>query len=184
MKMNLIVKIIVSLSLLLFFVSPVKGQGTVTDLRSMGYAVFPTPQNTNLTGKRIGIDESWHVVPGQSVPQKITDGFVGRARELHDLNFSGTGTGRIALTIKKDAVAGISDPTRSAQAYKISIGPGKITIVGNDEAGLFYGIQSFLQLLKPVSEGKFRVPSGTITDWPDLELRFIHWDTKHHREKM
>lgn len=170
------------LSLILF--STVNGQGTVTSLRSLGYAVFPTPQKTDLTGEGIIIDGSWRIVAGQTVAQKITDGFVNRARELHNMNFSGAGNGRIVLKVSQDAVGGISDPKRSGQAYTITIREGQVTIEGNKEAGLFYGIQSFLQLLKPASDGKFRVPAGTITDWPDLEFRFIHWDTKHHRENM
>ena len=86
--------------------------------------------------------------------------------------------------VKEDAVIGINDPECARQAYRISIKPGHITIEGNEEEGLFYGVQSFLQLMKPASEGKFNLPVGTIKDWPDLELRFIHWDTKHHRAKM
>ncbi len=184
MKMHRFATITIFLFLSLIFFSTVNGQGTVTELRSLGYAVFPTPQKTDLTGEGIIIDGSWRIVAGQAVVQKITDGLITRARQLHGIKFSGAGTGQIELKINKKAVAGISGPKRSGQAYKMTISPGTIIIEGNEAAGLFYGIQSFLQLLKPVSDGKFRVPSGTIADWPDLQLRFIHWDTKHHREKM
>ena len=182
--MNLLTKNTLSLFLFLFILSPAAGQGTVTDLRIMGYAVFPTPQKVDLDRESIIIDGSWQILPERSASQKITNGLIKRAQELHNLNFSGTGTGRIELRINKDAVEDISDPERYGQAYKITIKQGNVVIEGNEEAGLFYGVQSFLQLLKPISEGKFQLPAGTITDWPDLELRFIHWDTKHHRDKM
>jgi hypothetical protein len=150
----------------------------------MGYTIFPTPQQVNLEKESIVIDGSWQILHEKSGSQKITNELINRAQELHGLNFSGTGTGQIELKITKDAVADISAPECSRQAYRITIRQGRIIIEGNEEVGLFYGIQSFLQVLKPVSDGRFKLPVGTITDWPDLELRVIHWDTKHHRDKM
>jgi hexosaminidase len=182
--MNPPVKINLSFFLFFFLLSPVLGQGTVTDLRSKGYAIFPTPQQVNLEQESIIVDGSWQIKPEASISPKITNELIGKAQALHGLDFSGTGTAKIELKITQDAVAGISDPELSRQAYKITIRQGGVTIDGNEEAGLFYGIQSFLQMLKREPDGKFKLPAGTITDWPDLELRVIHWDTKHHRDKM
>ena len=173
-----------SLILLLFMLSPVLGQGTVTDLRSLGYTIFPTPQQVNLEKESIVIDGSWQIMPEESTSPKITNELLKRAQELHGLSFSGTGTGQIVLKITQDAIADISDPGCSQQAYRITIRQDRVIIEGNKKAGLFYGMQSFLQVLKPISDGRFKLPVGTITDWPDLELRVIHWDTKHHRDKM
>jgi len=33
-------------------------------------------------------------------------------------------------------------------------------------------------------QGRVLVPTGTIVDWPDLPLRIIHWDTKHHQSRI
>ena len=170
--------------LLLCNMNEVFGQGAVTDLRSMGYAMFPTPQKVDLERDNIIIDGSWKVIPENPAREKSTMGLITKARQLYGLNFSGNGTGQIALKVSNNAVTGISNPQCSGQAYRIKIQKDKVIIEGNEEAGLFYGVQSFLQLLKPVSEGRFNLPAGIITDWPDLELRFIHWDTKHHRDRM
>jgi len=59
-----------------------------------------------------------------------------------------------------------------------------VTITGNTEAGVFYGAQMLLQLVKELSEGKLKLSVETITDWPDYRLRFIHWDTKNHLDRM
>jgi len=150
----------------------------------LGYTIFPTPQQVDLEEESIVIDGSWQIMPEESTSPKITNELLKRAQELHGIIFSGTGTGRIVLKITQDAVADISDPGCSQQAYRITIGQGRVIIEGNKKAGLFYGMQSFLQVLKPISDGRFKLPVGTITDWPDLELRVIHWDTKHHRGKM
>ena len=182
--MNLPAKINLSLFLFFFMLSPVLGQGTVTDLRSSGYTIFPTPQQVNLEKESIVIDESWQIMPEESTPPKITNELIKRAQELHDLDFSGSGTGQIVLKITQDLVADISDPELSRQSYRITIIQDRVIIEGNKKDGLFYGIQSFLQLLRRIPDGRFKLPVGTITDWPDLELRVIHWDTKHHRDKM
>lgn len=182
--MNLSIKINLFLSLLLYILSPVMGQGTVTDLRSMGYTIFPASQQVNLEGGSIIIDGSWQVMPEKSTPPRISNELLKKAQDLHGLDFSGSGTGKIELKITPDAVAGIADPELSRQAYKITIGQDSVIIEGNKKDGLFYGIQSFMQLLRRTPAGKFQIPAGTITDWPDLELRVIHWDTKHHRDKM
>ena len=157
---------------------------SVTDLRSMGYAIFPTPQKVDLANKSIHIDDSWQLRFDKSISKKVTNSFTERVQELHHLKFSGQGSGIVELKVNKEAVKGIANLSNSKQAYKITISNGSVTIEGNDDIGLFYGVQSFLQLMKPTPGGKFQIPIGTITDWPDLELRFIHWDTKHHRDKM
>ena len=56
-----------------------------------------------------------------------------------------------------------------------------MTITGNTSTGLFYGVQTLVQLLKP-ENGKLWLPEGQIEDWPDLELRVIYWDDAHHLE--
>ncbi len=57
----------------------------------------------------------------------------------------------------------------------------RVTITGNTETGLFYGVQTLVQLLK-AANGKLWLPEGQIEDWPDLELRIIYWDDAHHLE--
>lgn len=174
------------LFIFLFLLSPfiVLGQGAVTDLRSQGFAILPSPQEVDLEGGIINLDGSWQVLPHGSTPPKITNGLLSKAQELHGLTFTGTGQGQIELKIAQNGVTGIPDPEISRQAYRIRISPDRVTIEGNGKAGLFYGTQSFLQLLKRGSDGKFNLPAGTISDWPELELRVIHWDTKHHRDKL
>ena len=161
------------------------GQSKITDLRSAGYSIYPSPQIVDLKKENITIDNSWSIST-KNLPAKNTiTNFVQRAKELYGISFSDSkSTNQITLRIKKDAVGGILNKANSKQAYKITINSDNVLIEGNEEIGLFYGIQSFLQLAKPISRNTLQLPVGTITDWPDLELRFIHWDTKHHRDKI
>ena len=82
--------------------------------------------------------------------------------------------------IIKDSI----DKDLARQGYQIEIVPGQVKISGNGEEGLFYGVQSLLQLLRPSSGGGYILPEGKIIDWPDLTFRSIHWDTKHHQDRM
>ncbi len=55
---------------------------------------------------------------------------------------------------------------KKAEGYWMSVGDKGTVIVGNDEVGLFYGVQT---LLGSIAEGKLE--TGTVTDWPDVDLR-------------
>ncbi|MCX6623478.1 MAG: family 20 glycosylhydrolase, partial [Acidobacteria bacterium] len=59
-----------------------------------------------------------------------------------------------------------------------------VQVTGNAAPGLFYGVQTLLQLMKRDASGAAMLPSGVIEDWPRLPLRFLHWDTKHHQDRM
>jgi hexosaminidase len=81
-------------------------------------------------------------------------------------------------------VGAATDANKSAlaeQAYRVELASDRVAITGNTATGLFYGVQTMAQLLKP-ENGKLRLPGGQIEDWPDLELRVIYWDNEHHLE--
>src|SRR5206468_2595509 len=69
------------------------------------------------------------------------------------------------------------------QAYKIVLGAKEISITANALPGLFYGVQTLLQLIRPVGRHLW-LPQGEIVDWPDLQLREIYWDDAHHLDHL
>ena len=68
------------------------------------------------------------------------------------------------------------------EGYQVTAGDREVVISARGEAGLFYGTQTFLQLIQPADKG-YKVSGLTITDWPDIQQRAIHYDTKHHQDK-
>ncbi|CAA9199090.1 hypothetical protein FLA105534_02424 [Flavobacterium bizetiae] len=66
------------------------------------------------------------------------------------------------------------------EAYKITITPKKITVTGSEE-GLFYAVQSLLQLLpnKPKNQ-EIKLPCVTIEDEPRYDYRGLHLDVCRH----
>ena len=86
--MNQLLKINISLFLFLSMLTPLFGQGTITDLRLMGYAIFPTPQQVNLDGESVIIDDSWQIMSEKTTSKLISNELIKRSQELHGLIFS------------------------------------------------------------------------------------------------
>ena len=55
---------------------------------------------------------------------------------------------------------------RRPEAYWLQSSADGVTVVGADERGLYYGVQTLLQAME-----QGRRPLGTVTDWPDVPLR-------------
>ena len=75
-----------------------------------------------------------------------------------------------------------SDQTvpNSTEGYLLEINNGQVAISSRDQAGLFYGSQTLLQMLEDATDQKVAVPALRITDYPDIAFRAIHLDLKHH----
>ncbi|MEP7374312.1 MAG: family 20 glycosylhydrolase [Chitinophagaceae bacterium] len=72
----------------------------------------------------------------------------------------------------------------SEEGYLMTITKDNIEIKATGEAGLFYGCQSLEQLLEDARDFKKPIPSSTITDYPVLSYRAVHFDVKHHLDHM
>jgi hypothetical protein len=155
----------------------------LTPLRARGFSLIPSPQKVELGERDIKVDGSWSVetTTGENdiALKRLTDG----ARELHGLSFAKKGKKRILLSVVPGTVKGSNDPAINEQGYLFKVTPYSVQITGNAKAGLFYGVQSFLQLLRRDHNGFLVLPECIIQDWPSLQLRFVHWDTKHHQKR-
>ncbi|MCB0703837.1 MAG: family 20 glycosylhydrolase [Saprospiraceae bacterium] len=65
------------------------------------------------------------------------------------------------------------------EGYILKINKASIDILANSDAGLFYGIQTFAQLL-PVKGQAPVLPYLEIVDWPSLSWRGLHLDVCRH----
>jgi hexosaminidase len=66
-----------------------------------------------------------------------------------------------------------------AEGYHLNINANKITVVGKG-AGLFYGIQTLIQLLPLERSGSVRLPCVDINDYPRFAYRGMHLDVVRH----
>ncbi len=70
--------------------------------------------------------------------------------------------------------------TGSPEGYSLEIRDNKAVINAGDQAGLFYGCMTLLQLLEDANAQQIEIPACTITDHPDIAYRAVHLDLKHH----
>ena len=98
-------------------------------------------------------------------------------------NANRTTTGNtISLVLNKN-----TDQTLGKEGYKLDITSSGISIQANQPAGLFYGVQSLLQLLPKeiesnsvVSNITWNVPGVSITDYPRFGYRGLMLDVVRH----
>lgn len=93
-----------------------------------------------------------------------------------------SGGGQIQISLNKTA-----NPALGNEGYQLSVTPQKVTITANHAAGIFYGVQSFLQLLPAEIESdsvvrniSWRSPCVSITDYPRFGWRGLMLDVSRH----
>jgi hexosaminidase len=104
----------------------------------------------------------------------------GFAMPVKLLSAASNVTGNIIMTI-------VQDTTLGSEGYKLNANPNTISLAANKPAGLFFGMQTLMQLLPKEIESKmvvtntvWTVPSVTITDSPRFGWRALMVDVSRH----
>jgi hexosaminidase len=80
----------------------------------------------------------------------------------------------------------LADPAIGEEGYMLKATAASVTITANDAKGLFYGIQTLMQLLPPDIESKqkttdnWSIPAVDITDYPRFGWRGLMLDVSRH----
>src|SRR5689334_19592986 len=89
-----------------------------------------------------------------------------------------TGSGLIKFVLLNS-----SDKILGSEGYRLSVTPNMVTLSANKPAGLFYGVQTILQLLPNEIESKkleknvaWTIPAVEITDYPRFGWRGLMLD--------
>ena len=158
-----------------------------SELFLRGYSVIPSPRTVRLQAGDLEFSRGWTYETALAANHIALRSLLADLREMQGVSIRPSEPGKtnvLVLAAKAGSVKTGAKKELERQAYRITAAPHRITIEGNSDQGLFYGVQTFLQLLKPNGKGSFTLPAGTIEDWPALELRFLHWDTKHHQDRI
>jgi hypothetical protein len=155
---------------------------SATELATKGLHVIPYPQEVKTGGPDFVFGDNLTIVLDKGctasdrfAAEELANDITKRWNIKTSIGSKGTSPS-IVLTHRK--VSG----SLNNQGYQIITGEKELTIRARSEEGLFYGTQTLLQLVDQIPQG-FRVPGMTITDWPDMLNRAIHYDTKHHQDK-
>lgn len=73
-----------------------------------------------------------------------------------------------------------SERVVGSEGYLVQVDPGKVRIAGAKAAGVFYGVQTFRQMLIGRGVAPFDVPSARIVDKPRFGWRGMHLDVSRH----
>ncbi|MGH9723240.1 MAG: glycoside hydrolase family 20 zincin-like fold domain-containing protein, partial [Bryobacteraceae bacterium] len=159
-------------------------QPLATPLWLRGYSVIPAPQRVTLGAGDVIFDGDWRAEPGAVPATHIAVRTLRNdLKAFHGVELKPASSRVIRLSLQP-GVAAIADREVQAQGYRLAIAPGSIEIAGNSDAGLLYGVHTLIQLLRRDARGVLLMPEAVIEDWPRLPLRFLHWDSKHHQDRM
>ena len=156
-------KTIIGALTLLFLYACAHVQKPVTDKCD----VLPVPQSVELTSDRFAFDSdvALEIIAGDEDKRILTDYLTASP-----LAFSENGDK--SLTLEVAAVEGLTSP----EGYRLEATEDNVKVTAQSGAGLFYGVQTIIQLL----DEKGTIPTGTITDEPQLEYRGLMLDVSRH----
>ncbi|MDG5798914.1 beta-N-acetylglucosaminidase domain-containing protein [Marinilabiliaceae bacterium ANBcel2] len=125
--------------------------------------IYPVPQQVTYSGNSIDI------VPG-STQWIVEEGFESRALDILTELFEGFDI-LVEVAVAEDLPKSKSDLVPDIpEGYYLSVSQSGITLYGNDNAALFYGVQSLKQLIYKADNIQ-RIPQVELIDYPDVEFR-------------
>lgn len=151
-----------------------------TELWRNGIPLIPTPQHSKMTGTGFSMCPSTVIglCEGTDEDDAFTAAFLAEAIEEHlGLRLAVEKPCAVSGAIR--LVRGATPATLGEEGYVLEIAPEAVTIRARASAGLFWGAQTLLQLVR--SKANAELPGLSIEDWPDYRWRAVHYDTKHHQ---
>jgi hexosaminidase len=142
--------------------------------------LMPLPQHVEYTMGRLPLRGLSIVLASRSSPEdaftvkQLTEGLARRG------NTPGAHILRLTRTGPVDAMPHDTEPTGadSRESYHLRVSPDGADVRARSSAGLFYGVQTLLQLVE--GEGKSAaLPAVEIDDWPSLAYRGVMFDLSH-----
>ncbi|MEQ6121123.1 DUF4838 domain-containing protein [Reichenbachiella sp. MALMAid0571] len=153
-----------------------------SELSDLGLHVIPYPQQVVLGGNEFVLKSTVNIVldkNASTIDRKTAEMLKSELEgkwEVKTVISESKGECNVLLTRKG------GPKSLAEQGYILSTNRDTLIISAKDEDGLFYGVQTFFQLIKK-TRGNLIVPGMEITDWPDIKIRAAHYDTKHHQDK-
>lgn len=153
-----------------------------SELTNLGLHVIPYPQQVEIGGNEFILTSPVNIVLDKNsteLDRQTADKLKKELEEKWGIKSTiGVDKGGSNIILSRKGAA----KTLGEQGYKLTTDTNILTISAKGEDGLFYGVQTFFQLVKN-TRGKIVVPGMEITDWPDIKIRAAHYDTKHHQDK-
>ncbi len=74
----------------------------------------------------------------------------------------------------------LTAPLDQPEGYSLEVRPDGIRLAAETDAGLFYGVQTLIQLLEQSAREKSPLPGMAVSDWPTFGWRGRYFDASHY----
>lgn len=148
------------------------------------FAIIPEPVSLNRKQGQFQLPEQISIQAAEGsrgvvdyLKTKLT---IPTGRYISETSSAGPATIKLVLNTHQNTQLG-------KEGYLLSVKPQGITITANENAGLFYGVQSLLQLFPTdidskveILSQKWTIPAVEITDYPRVAWRGLMFDVARH----
>ena len=136
--------------------------------------IIPKPRSVTAGSGQFTLDRKTKIVAADDASRRIADAF----NDLLQQNY-GFKLNRTRKQQKTNAIILTTAAPPNAEGYSLSVDPPLIRMTGS-ERGLFYALQSLLQLMPVERTASLRIDAATIEDEPRFAYRGMHLDVSRH----
>ena len=142
-------------------------------LLALTFQILPQPQSVEvLSGKGIDYSDLTHIQLAEGLDKETLPDLI---KSLPLSSSKGKG---IILSLTETGVP------ESEEGYILEVRRDGVRIRSRAMSGLFYGCQTLQQLMEDSRDSGTPIPQMRINDYPSIAYRAVHWDTKHHLDRM
>ncbi len=160
------------------------GKSSQTEEQVVGLSIIPKPEQVTLTEGSFTIKKTTVIYYNSSELLAVADYLNEKIGGAMGFNLKKVKKKRngINLVILKE-----KDESLGSEGYKLDVAFDNIRITANKANGIFYGIQTLLQMLPPEIKSKtarpaveWKIPCAEITDKPRFAWRGLMLDVSRH----
>lgn len=142
--------------------------------------IIPKPQSISQTQDgEFTFSKKTSLVAPNSETKRVAEVFNGLIEKYFGFKLAVTENRKtpnaISLRLQKE--------TSPSEGYKLTVSESLIEIIGS-EAGLFYGLQTLIQMLPVDFKESATIPACEIEDSPRFQYRGLHFDVSRHFYKI
>ncbi|RZL49891.1 MAG: beta-N-acetylhexosaminidase [Pedobacter sp.] len=139
--------------------------------------IIPAPVSIKKTSGTFQLDKTVALISNEPSNSKTSD--LLNAFVVKKGGFALRETKAVSGSQKSIVLTSLGADQLPAEGYTIQISNNQIKVVGKD-AGLFYAVQSLMQLMPDKKDDKITIQAAEINDYPRFKYRGMHLDVSRH----